>query len=69
LRRFSGFHHGIPCERWLRTLVNWIDTALFDRCFDRWIAALWPNRHVFIAIYGKTSRRTHDQRKGVRPDT
>ena len=22
LRRFSEFHHGIPCERWLRCLVN-----------------------------------------------
>jgi hypothetical protein len=22
LRRFAEFHHGIPCERWLRALVN-----------------------------------------------
>jgi DDE_Tnp_1-associated len=22
LRRFSAFHFGIPCVRWLRTLVN-----------------------------------------------
>ena len=64
LRRFSDFHHGIPCERWLRHLVNRIDPILFGRCFNSWIAALWPNRHEFIAIDGKTSRRTHDQRKG-----
>ena len=25
LRRFAEFHHGIPCERWLRALVNRID--------------------------------------------
>src|SRR5881227_1276321 len=25
LRRFSEFHHGIPCERWVRALVNRID--------------------------------------------
>ena len=66
LRRFSEFHHGIPCERWLRTLVNRIDPALFGRCFNSWIAALWPDRHEFIAIDGKTARRTHDQRKGLK---
>jgi predicted transposase YbfD/YdcC len=66
LRRFSEFHHGIPCERWLRALVNRIDPVLFGRCFNSWIAALWPDRHEFIAIDGKTSRRTHDQRKGLK---
>lgn len=66
LRRFSEFHHGIPCERWLRTLVNRIDPGLFAACFNSWIAALWPDRHEFIAIDGKTSRRTHDQRKGLK---
>jgi len=25
LRRFCEFHHGIPCERWLRTLFNRVD--------------------------------------------
>ena len=66
LRRFAEFHHGIPCERWVRTLVNRIDPALFGRCFNGWVAALWPHRHEFIAIDGKTSRRTHDQRKGLK---
>src|ERR1700680_202400 len=66
LRRFSEFHHGIPCERWVRALVNRIDPALFGRCFDGWIAALWPDRHEFIAIDGKTARRTHDRRKGLK---
>ncbi|MER9657550.1 ISAs1 family transposase, partial [Mesorhizobium sp. M0152] len=66
LRRFSEFHFGIPCERWLRILVNRIDPILFGRCFESWIAALWPDRHDLIAIDGKTSRRTHDQRKGLK---
>src|SRR5713226_2189241 len=66
LRRFSEFHHGIPCERWLRHLLNRIDPTLFGRCFNSWIAALWPDRHEFIAIDGKTSRRTHDRRKGLK---
>ena len=29
LRQFSEFHHGIPCERWLRCLVNRVDPILF----------------------------------------
>ena len=73
LRRFAAFHHGIPCERWLRTLVNRVDPVLFGRCFDSWIAALWPDRHDVIAIKpapakagGKTARRTHDKRTGLK---
>jgi predicted transposase YbfD/YdcC len=66
LRRFAEFHHGIPCERWVRALVNRIDPVLFGRCFDSWIAVLWPNRHEFIAVDGKTARRTHDNRKGLK---
>ena len=66
LRRFSEFYFGVPCERWLRTLVNRIDPVLFGRCFDGWIAALWPDRHDLIAIDGKTARRTHDRRKGLK---
>ena len=66
LRRFSAFHFGIPCVRWLRTLVNRIDPILFGCCFESWIAALWPDRRDLIAIDGKTSRRTHDTRKGLK---
>ncbi len=66
LRQFSDFHNGIPCERWLRSLVNRIDPTLFGRCFASWIAALCPGRHDFIAIDGKTARRTHDHRKGLK---
>jgi predicted transposase YbfD/YdcC len=66
LRRFSLFHFGIPCARWLRTLVNRLDPALFGGCFESWIKALWPGRHDLIAIDGKTSRRTHDKRKGIK---
>jgi predicted transposase YbfD/YdcC len=66
LRQFAEFHHGIPCERWLRSLVNRVDPILFARCFADWVAALWPGRHDIIAIDGKTSRRTHDRRKGVK---
>src|SRR5271157_5493525 len=66
LRRFAPFHHGIPGERWLRALVNRVDPVTFGRCFEDWIQALWPGRHDLIAIDGKTSRRTGDERKGLK---
>ena len=66
LRRFSDFHHGVPCARWLRDLLNRVDPALFAACFEAWIASLWPGRHDFIAIDGKTARRTHDRGKGLK---
>jgi predicted transposase YbfD/YdcC len=66
LRRFCEFHHGVPSERWVRILVNRIDPALFRRCFQNWVAALWPERPEFLAIDGKTARRTHDRRKGLK---
>src|SRR5262245_53790708 len=66
LRRFSPFHHGTPCERWLRILLNRVDPILFKRCFESWVAATWPERPDFIAIDGKTARRTHDKRRGIK---
>lgn len=66
LRRFSDFHHGVPCARWLRDLINRIDPALFARCFEAFVASMWPDRHDFIAIDGKTARRTHDKRKDLK---
>ena len=66
LRRFSDFHHGVPCARWLRDLMNRIDPALFARCFEAFVASMWPDKHDFIAIDGKTARRTHDKGKGLK---
>jgi predicted transposase YbfD/YdcC len=66
LRKLSEFYHGIPCEQWLRTLVNRVDPVLFGRCFENWIKSLWPGRHDLIAIDGKTSRRTHDKRHDLK---
>ena len=66
LRRFSEFHFGVPCARWIRTLFNRVDPALFARCFNGWTAAMWPETHAHIAIDGKTARRTHDKRKGLK---
>src|SRR4029077_11878233 len=67
--RLSAALFGILSRHPLRALAarpGQPDPVLFGRCFDSWITALWPDRHEFIAIDGKTSRRTHDQRKGLK---
>src|SRR5438128_574677 len=72
-RASSGFSAALQCvslRRSLRALgralFNRIDPALFACCFESWTAALWPKRHDLIAIDGKTARRTHDKRKGLK---
>ena len=66
-RGLCEFHHGIPCERRLRKLVNRVDPILFGRCFASWVAALWPDRHDLIAIDGKTARCTETDMFGLQP--
>jgi predicted transposase YbfD/YdcC len=48
----------------LRILLNRVDPILFKRCFESWVASMWPDRPDFIAIDGKTARRAHDTRSG-----
>jgi predicted transposase YbfD/YdcC len=63
LQRFSEFYHGIPCADCLRTVMNRIDPDLFAACFSSWVAECWPNRPE-LSIDGKTSRRSHDRKRG-----
>ncbi len=67
LRRFLPFEHGVPGERWLTILMNRVDPALFSAAFTAWVRASFPGRADFVAIDGKTSRRSHDRRAGTDP--
>lgn len=66
LRTLAEFHYGIPCEDWLRVIMNRIDPALFSACFEAWVAERWPQAAKLVALDGKTSRRSHDQASGRR---
>src|SRR5271166_4575555 len=61
LRRYLPYHHGVPGGRWLTLLMNRIDPTLFSAAFTAWVRETWPQRPEFIAIDGKTSRRSHDR--------
>ena len=47
--------------------MNRINPALFLAAFTAWVRATWPDRPEFVAIDGKTSRRSHDRPAGVAP--
>lgn len=67
LRRFLPFHHGVPTGRWLTILVNRLNPALFSACFTAWVRETWPDQPDFVAIDGKTSRRSHDRAADMPP--
>lgn len=67
LRRFLPYHHGVPGARWLTILMNRIDPGLFCDAFTAWVRETWPGRPDFVAIDGKTSRRSHDRNAGKAP--
>lgn len=67
LRRYLPYEHGVPGERWLTILMNRLDPALFSAAFTAWVRASFPGRADFVAIDGKTSRRSHDRRAGTDP--
>jgi predicted transposase YbfD/YdcC len=64
LRGFAEFHYGIPCADWLRVIMNRIDPDLFAACFSSWVAECWPDLPELVAVDGKTSRRSHDRKRG-----
>lgn len=67
LRGFSDYYFGIPCADWLRSLMNRIDPEVFSGAFTAWVADCWPERPGLVAIDGKTSRRSHDKKRGKGP--
>ena len=67
LREVLPYHHGVPGGRWLTLLMNRIDPDLFSACFTAWVRETWPDRPAFVAIDGKTSRRSHDRGAGKAP--
>ena len=67
LRRHLPYTHGVPGGRWLTILMNRISPALFSAAFTAWVRETWPNRPDFVAIDGKTSRRSHDRAAGTAP--
>ena len=67
LRGYLPYVHGVPGGRWLTILMNRIDPGLFSAAFTAWVREAWPDRPDFVAIDGKTSRRSHDRSADAPP--
>ena len=67
LRRFYRYESGIPSHDTLCDVFAALDPELFKACFLAWISELRDDDPEVIAIDGKTSRRSHDRRKGRNP--
>lgn len=61
------FADSVPSPDALNDLVNALDPKVFKACFTSWVATLRDDERDVIAIDGKTSRRTHNRRKGREP--
>ena len=67
LRRHLPYADGVPGGRWLTILMNRINPALFCAVFTAWVRDTWPGRPEFVAIDGKTARRSHDRAAAQEP--
>jgi predicted transposase YbfD/YdcC len=67
LRRFHRYENGIPSHDTLCDVFAALDPELFKACFLAWVGDLRDDDPDIIAIDGKTSRRSHDRRKGRNP--
>jgi hypothetical protein len=67
LKRFYRYDSGIPSHDTLCDVFAALDPELFKACFLAWIEGLCDDDPDIIAIDGKTSRRSHDRRKGRNP--
>jgi predicted transposase YbfD/YdcC len=67
LKRFYPYENGIPSHDTLCDVFAALDPELFKSCFLAWIGDPRDDDPEIVAIDGKTSRRSHDRRKGRNP--
>lgn len=73
LRKFLELPNGIPSHDTFTRVFGSLESKAFQRCFDRWLVHLQNRKMkdekgaVFMAIDGKTLRRSHDRTKDLGP--
>jgi predicted transposase YbfD/YdcC len=60
LRRFLPFKNGIPCHDTFGIVFSNIDAKYFNKIFIEWVKSIQKEIPEFIAIDGKTVRRSMD---------
>jgi DDE_Tnp_1-associated len=69
LRRLLPYRNGTPPHDRLGEIFAVLDAEAFQRCFVSWVAAITKIPAEFIAIDGKTSRRSFKKRVPTMPST
>jgi predicted transposase YbfD/YdcC len=64
LRRFLPFRDGTPSHDQIGDILAVLDAAKFQQCFVAWVVALTGAASEVIAFDGKTSRRSHNKKRG-----
>ncbi len=64
LRRFLPFRDGTPSHGQIGDILAVLDAEKFQQCFVAWVAALTGVASEVIAVDGKTSRRSHNKKRG-----
>ena len=72
LQEFLELPHGIPSHDTLGRVFSLLDAHVFEECFTQWAHSLpvllqGDLRREVIAIDGKTSRGSHNRKKGQSP--
>jgi len=64
--------NGVPCKDVFRNILSALKPSLFQNCFVNWVQSLRKTasealgiEQPILAVDGKTSRRSHDQSKGL----
>ena len=72
LQELLDLPHGIPRKDVFRRVLSLLKPEAFQRCFKSWLQALRANAvevasldKPILAVDGKTSRRSHDRKKGL----
>ena len=64
LRRFLPFRDGTPSHDQIGDILAVLDAEKFQQCFVAWVVALTGVASEVIAVDGKTSRRSHNKKRG-----
>lgn len=67
LRRFRPYCDGTPSHDHLGDIFATLDAEQFQRCFVAWVAAITGMPSSVVAIDGKTSRRSYQNKGGKAP--
>jgi predicted transposase YbfD/YdcC len=66
LRQHLALPHGIPAKDTYRRVLQRLQPAAFQKCFESWLQSLLGSRDIrFLNIDGKTVRRSHDRSHGL----